>query len=209
MIFEKTKGDGREKMLVVGSSAMPKKDRVYHKIDCKYAKRIRLDNVIKMSPEVAKKRHFHECKYCGGMKGDIKTHSKKIEFWEKKNDLKLTFLESKNTLYIQTKIGFWKIYKKDENEKYRLYHRNSYEKDMSFDKASHGEFHRQGDVKLTGTLEKIVNYVVAHDKAKAIINDDYHKLPQKTKKQKMYYKKAERRAKAQTVRRVEMILDML
>ena len=48
-----------------------------------------------------------------------------------------------------------------------------------------------------------------HDRAKRIILEDYKKLPQRTKKQKKYYKKAEQRARRLQIRRVDMLLDSL
>ena len=42
-----------------------------------------------------------------------------------------------------------------------------------------------------------------------IILEDYKKLPQRTKKQKKYYKKAEQRARRLQIRRVDMLLDSL
>ena len=41
------------------------------------------------------------------------------------------------------------------------------------------------------------------------ILEDYKKLPQRTKKQKKYYKKAEQRARRLQIRRVDMLLDSL
>ena len=48
-----------------------------------------------------------------------------------------------------------------------------------------------------------------HERAKRIILEDYKKLPQRTKKQKKYYKKAEQRARRLQIRRVDMLLDSL
>ena len=72
-----------------------------------------------------------------------------------------------------------------------------------------GEFHRQVDVKATESMEKIVEYVAAHDRAKVIIMDDYRKLPKTTKKQKKYYRAAERREKKRTRERLDSIFATL
>lgn len=52
-------------------------------------------------------------------------------------------------------------------------------------------------------------YVSNHDKAKEIIADDYKKLPQDTKKQRKYYRTAERKSKGRQIRRVDSIFLML
>lgn len=196
-------------MLVVGSSETPKRERVYHKMNCMYARRIKIDNRIKMSISQAENRQFCECKYCAGLKGDVRTQAKQIQFWENKHNIKFIYQDNCDTLYIQTEIGFWKVYTNEENGKYLLYHCNVYNKDTSFVEASHGDFHRQSDMKATESLEKLIEYIVAHDKAKVIMMDDYHKLPRHSKKQKKYYKQAERRAKVQATRRLDSIFAML
>ena len=196
-------------MLVVGSSATPKKGRVYHKINCIYAKRIKFENRIEMSPKQAENRKFCECKYCAGLKGDIRTHKKQIKNWEEKQKMTLTYHENSNTLYVQTEIGCWKIFRKAENGKYVLYHRNIYDKNMPTEEIFNGDYHRQKDMNTTESIDKIIHYIAAHDKANAIIMDDYHKLPQQSKKQKKYYRQAKRRVKAQSYRRLDSIFAML
>ena len=189
-------------MLVFGSKATPKNERVYHKINCIYGKRIKKDNLVRMSLNQAEKRHYKECFYCGGMRGDVRTQNKQIKFWENKYGITLTYHIESDSLFVKTKIGFWKIHINTENGKYLLYHRNSYTNNQS-------GFHRQNDMKSADSLEKLINYIVAHDKAKEIIMDDYHKLPQRSKKQKKYYRQAERRARTESIKRVEMLFTML
>jgi hypothetical protein len=59
------------------------------------------------------------------------------------------------------------------------------------------------------SLVKLVEYIDAHDKAKAVIQDDYHNLPRRTKKQKKYYKQAERKVKREAVKRMDTLFAML
>ena len=73
----------------------------------------------------------------------------------------------------------------------------------------HDFYHRQNDVLPTESLLKLIHYIVEHDKARNIILEDYKKLPQRTKKQKRYYKKAEQKARRLQIRRVDMLLDSL
>lgn len=98
---------------------------------------------------------------------------------------------------------------KEELGKYLLYHRNTYSAWMSFNEAIHGDFHRQSDVKATKSMEKIVDYIVAHDRAKVIMMDDYRKLPKSTKRQKQYYRAAERKDRRNSMKRLDSIFAAL
>ena len=66
-----------------------------------------------------------------------------------------------------------------------------YNNQMPFDQAMRGDYHRQRDVKPTLSLNKLINYIAAHDKAKIAIMEDYRKLPKSTAKQRKYYRQAE------------------
>ena len=76
---------------------------------------------------------------------------------------------------------------KDDLGKYVLHHRNVYEKGIPFIAATKDDFHHQADVKAHESMANLAKYVVAHDEDKAIIKDDYRKLPQQTRQQKKYY----------------------
>ena len=73
----------------------------------------------------------------------------------------------------------------------------------------HDEYHRQTDVPMDESLLKLVYYIEEHDWAKRIIIEDYKKLPQRTKKQRKYYKRAEQKARKMQIQRVDMLLDSL
>ena len=123
--------------------------------------------------------------------------------------MQITYKKEVDTMYIRTNIGFWKIYLKKEIGKYLLYHRNKYFSDMEFKQAAAGEFHRQTDEKPTESLAALIDYIGAHDRAKVTIQEDYRKLPQQTKKQKKYYKAAEKKAKAKEHERIDELFAMI
>lgn len=50
-----------------------------------------------------------------------------------------------------------------------------------------------------------MNYIVAHDRAKLTIADDYRKLPKRTNRQKKYYQLAERKDARKKMRRLDSI----
>ena len=196
-------------MLVVISSEAPKKRKIYHKMGCIYAERIKFQNRLEIKVEQAEKEGYCECKYCAGLRGDVRTHKAQILSWTHKKEMEFKFDDHTETLYIKTKIGFWKIYLKDDIDKYLLYHRNKFEANTDYQELIRGEFHRQKDVKQTDSLVKLVEYIDAHDKDKVVIQDDYHNLPRRTKKQKKYYKQAERKVKREAVKRMDTLFAML
>lgn len=162
-----------------------------------------------MSVEVAERKHYHACKYCAGLRGDVNVHQTAFATWSRKRNMQFNYHKPSDTLYIQTEVGFWKVFLKKELGEYLLYHRNTYSAGMNFNEAIHGDFHRQSDVKATKSMEKLVEYIIAHDRAKVIIMDDYRKLPKSTKQQKKYYKAAARRDKKQAMRRLDSIFASL
>ena len=195
-------------MLVVVSTKKRKSERIYHQLGCMYAKRIKGENRLEMKEEKAEKRHYHKCKYCSGLRGDVRMHKKAITKWEEKNDMKFDYDKKTDTLYIATKIGFWKVFKREDELCY-LYHRNKYSDNMTLLTAKMGDFHRQADVKPARAIESIIEYIIAHDKAKVIIMDDYRKLPKSTKKQKKYYYAAERKQRRNDTRRIDILFAVL
>lgn len=196
-------------MLVVASRKCDKKNKIYHRFGCIYASRIKQDNRKEMSVEAAERKYYHPCKYCAGLCGDVNVHKNAIATWSRKRNLQFHYHKRSDTLYIQTEVGFWKVFQRKECGDYLLYHRNTYSPEMRFNVAICGDFHRQYDVKPTESMEKIVEYITAHDRAKVIIMDDYRKLPKSTKRQKKYYKAAERRDKKQAIRRLDSIFAAL
>ena len=60
-------------MLVVISSEAPKKRKIYHKMGCIYAERIKFQNRLEIKVEQAEKEGYCECKYCAGLRGDVRT----------------------------------------------------------------------------------------------------------------------------------------
>lgn len=195
--------------MVAVSVISNKNNRVYHKPGCMYAKRIKSDNLNYLSISEAEELNYRECKCCSGFDGDIRVHKEEIEKWENDRKIKFRYDDMTKTMYFETELGFWKAFTKEKSGKYLLYHRNTFEKGMEFEEAKCGEFHRQSDFKKTGSITKIIKYIVAHDRAKATIMEDYRKLPVQTKKQKNYYKSAKRKEKRKAEKRLDNIFAML
>ena len=169
--------------------------KVYHRPGCIYVKRIKPQNRKSLPQETAADYHYHCCKYCGGLKGEIRTNGK-IDEWKESYNISIDYVNRTDTLYIRTGIGCWKIFYKESIGRFVLYHRNEYDKNMALEEAANGMYHRQTDVKPTNSLHQLINYITEHDKAKLIIMDDYRKLPKTTARQRKYYRQAERKAKS-------------
>lgn len=204
MNLAKEKQKGEMGMVLVATRNHKKNHIVYHKPGCIYERRIHPDNSWHVNPNHVHGEKFHECKYCAGLKGDIKIYKKQIAHSEKNKNIKITFDETE-TIYVKTSIGFWKFFVKKEVNKYLLYHRNVFDETLSMDELMCGEFRRQTDVKETSSFMKLIEYIIAHDKAKIIMMKDYRKLPKTTKRQKMYYKKAANRERRKKNRRIDSL----
>ncbi len=189
------------------SGASPKKMKICHKEGCMYLNRIKSENIFTITPAQAEQLHCYECRYCGGLIGDVRVHKPDFEKRRQEDGVCCTYDSKSDTLYIGTEIGFWKIYSQKGTTQYLLFHRNKYHKNMSFGEAICGEFHRQKDCKPTMSLNKLLNYITRHDQAKEIIKEDYRNLPQKTKKQKKYYRQAQKKAARRAENRVDQILS--
>ena len=99
-------------MLVVVSKRIHRNRRIYHRPECIYAKRIKGKYRKELSIDAAEKRHYHECKYCSGLRGDARAHKEAFDIWAAKNHMQFVYRKENDTLYIQTEIGFWKIFRK-------------------------------------------------------------------------------------------------
>ena len=175
-------------MDVVVSMMPSKRRKVYHRPNCVYVEKMKPGNRMMISEKLAISKRFCRCKYCGGLRGEVRT-KEMIETWEKEYKLSINYVKKTDTLYVRTTIGCWKIFLKKEIDQYLLYHKNTYNNQMPFDQAMRGDYHRQRDVKPTLSLHKLINYIAAHDKAKIAIMEDYRKLPKSTAKQRKYYRK--------------------
>ena len=194
-------------LMVVNFEESAKK--IYHRQNCEIALEIPFCNRFEMETKKAIKLGYSMCPCCGGLKGEMRLRESQLESLEKKYDFSLTYVEDKDRLYIKTETGFWMVLFQRDMAKYLLFHRNEYSSDLTFEELTEGPYHRQYDRNPTESLEKIMCYVSNHDKAKGIIADDYKKLPQDTKKQKKYYKAAEKKSKGRQIRRVDSIFLML
>lgn len=186
--------------------------KIFHKSGCPYLKRIKYSDIMRIDIHDAySDSDFYECKYCGGRKGYARTFKKRTNRYGIERNMNCFWDDETNALYLQTNFGFWKLVWNCEINQFILYHQNSswWNPKRPIKKQFHTAFHRQGDVPPNKSFDKIVDYIYAHDKAKRIINNNYKRLPHKTKKQKKYYNHAQRKAKKREAQRIDKLFNQI
>lgn len=195
-------------MDVIVSMAQRKEKPVFHKAGCSYVKRMKPWNRMSISEKAAIQRQFCSCKRCCGLKVELET-DEKIARLRQQGAITTDYNPGTKTLYVRTNIGCWKMFSRDDPSLLYLYHMNVYQKDMSLAEIMRGGYHRQTDVPLKRSLAELVDYIVAHDRAKEIIRLDYRKLPRATKRQRKYYQQAEKRNRRQQYRRLDELFRQI
>ncbi len=128
----------------------------------------------------------------------------KIEHYAMDNQVNIQY--DGTDLYVLTDVAAWKIAYGYHYNWFKLLHCPFGDKTLTIDEAKSAHYHVQMDVPRNQSPYKHIQYIVEHDKAKKIEQIDYRKLPNKTKKQKKYYRQAQNRARRRSVSRV---LDLL
>ena len=189
------------------------KKKVYHREDCIYAARISSENKKYVSEAKLKKLGYKECEWCGGLHGVYLNLRKNPRHYLKNaKSMKYYWDNFSKALCVQTYAGFWKIVKSWNTGKYALYHLNhSVFVEKRDPKARmNGRHHRQTDVEQTTDIPKLLLYISEHDKAKQILQQkDYRSLPQKTKRQKKYYRKAAKKARKQYNKHMDYLFKQI
>ena len=103
--------------------------------------------------------------------------------YDERWNLSFTYVASKDTLYVRTEIGCWKIIWIEELGGYILYHMNRPGETVSIDDLLHGGYHRQVDVCPGKNIKRLLKYIESHDRAKALIAKE-HKNQRRTGKRK-------------------------
>ena len=188
------------------------KAKLYHRNWCPYAMKIDKKYRREVSESKLRSKGYTECSWCGGLHGiylglkwepkDFGMENRGAEFfWDRKF----------KGLCIQTSGGFWKILTSWSTGKYSLYHLNhgEYDRLKTVKQRITGSYHRQHDVKQTENINTILHYIVDHDKAKKIMDEDYRKLPKKTPKQRKYFRQAKQRQRRKENRRVDALFKQI
>ena len=73
---------------------------------------------------------------------------------------------------------------------------------MTMEQAKKSRYHRPVDAGENSHPAKYLKYISGHDRSKKIMEQDYHLLPQRSNKEKMYYNQARKREARKSTRRV-------
>ncbi|MCM1398326.1 MAG: hypothetical protein NC225_02465 [Clostridium sp.] len=182
-------------------------DMVYHRAECRYARKIYKRNRVYMKWEDAESKGYRPCKCCDGAEFLYNLELNNIRRFTAQHNMDIDLKDGK--IYVRTDAGCWKIIYKISMQKFILLHRNYVNGRVSLEEADKAPFHRQGDMPDSGSIMKYLNYIQKHDEFKLNMPADYRQLPQDSKKQKTYYRSAKRRAQKQSARRLDELFDMI
>ena len=182
--------------------------KIFHLSGCPYSKRIRYRNKMITGMAEAEKSGYHACLYCCTMRGFYNINRAGLEARAERDNIRFTFVSRTGTLYARTDVGAWKIFMMPDIH-YRLFHLNGFEPSMTEEQIMTGKYHRQTDARPASSPFSLIDYVVRHDRAKKTIEEDYRRLPQRTKREKKYYKMAQKKDALKSKRRVSELLDCL
>lgn len=180
---------------------------VYHRPECRYVRKIRKKNWIQMSWEDAEWKGYHPCKCCGGIQFLYKMEKESLERYAKQFHIDLDFKDRK--IYVRTDEGCWKMIYKIRDQRFILLHRNYVKGRIALKDAERVPFHRQWDVPEAGSIMKYLKYIKAHDEFKRNAPADYRRLPQDTKRQKLYYRTAKKRAEKRSAKRLDSLFLLI
>lgn len=180
---------------------------VYHRPECRYARKIYKRNRVQMNWEEAEWKGYRPCKCCDGADFLYHLELSNIEFFAEQHNLDVDL--KNNKIYVRTDVGCWKIVYKRSSQKFILLHRNYVNGRISLDEADNAPYHRQGDMGDSGSIMKYLKYIQKHDEFKQNMPADLHQMPRDTKQQKAYYQSAKRRAEKHSARRLDSLFAMI
>lgn len=180
---------------------------VYHRPECRYARKICKRNRVQMNWEEAEWKGYRPCRCCDGADFLYRLELEDIECFAEQHNLDVDL--KNNKIYVRTDVGCWKIVYKKSNQRFILLHRNYVNGRISLDEADNAPYHRQGDMGDSGSIMKYLKYIQKHDEFRQKMPDDYHQMPQDTRQQKLYYKSARKRAQRHSARRLDNLFAMI
>ena len=83
---------------------------------------------------------FRRCQYCSSLKGSTRSLISTLKAQGAGKNLEITYLSDTDTIYIRTKIGFWKVWWKDDAG-FLLYHLNQFDPEKSTKELLQAAFH--------------------------------------------------------------------
>lgn len=181
--------------------------KVYHRPECRYARKIYKRNRVQMDWEEAEWKGYRPCRCCDGADFLYGLELEDIKCFSNQYNLNVDL--KNNKIYVRTDVGCWKIVYKRSDQKFILLHRNYVNGRIGLDEVDNAPYHRQGDMGESGSIMKYLKYIQKHDEFKQKMPDDYHQMPQDTRQQKVYYRSARKRAQRHSARRLDNLFAMI
>lgn len=198
---------GKEQQMDMRIVSAGSAGKVYHRPECRYARKIYRRNREQMLWENAEAKGYRPCACCNGMEFLYGLERDSIENYKNLFHLDVDIKDHK--IYVRTDAGCWKIIYKRDKQHFILLHRNYANGRTSLEDVEKVPYHRQGDMAEASTIMKYLKYIRAHDDFKQMMPKDYHKMPRSTKRQKAYYKAAKQREARKSARRVDNLFTMI
>lgn len=88
--------------------SMEAKSMVYHRAECRYAKKIYKRNKMKMSKKEAEAHGYRSCKCCDSMNYFYQLGKQEIIDYAKDKNMNVDYKDGK--IYVRTDAGCWKIF---------------------------------------------------------------------------------------------------
>ena len=123
--------------------SMESKSMVYHRPECRYARKVYKRNRMQMTWEEAEHHGYRPCKCCDGINFLYKLDEESIQYFAEMNNMDVDLKDNK--IYVRTDVGCWKIVYKRSNQKFILLHRNYVSGRINLDEVDNAPYHRQGD----------------------------------------------------------------
>lgn len=181
--------------------------KIYHRAECRYVRRIHKRNRIQMNWEDAEWKGYRACKYCNSDKFLYGLEEKQIELFAEKYNLDVDMAD--HAIYVRTDVGCWKIIYKNRRQRFILLHRNYVNGRIPLEQVEAVPYHRQKDMPESGKIMKYLKYIQKHDSFKQNKPADYRRMPQDTKKQKAYYRAAQRREEKKSASRLDSLFTLI
>lgn len=183
---------------------MSMETKIYHKPNCRFAKRIKKKNKITLPGKDARRQGYRPCKCCNKMSYLYRTEKGLMSCFEKKKNMK--FLYQKGILYAATRVGCWKLVYLKDAEMITLYHRNSFKPGEGFDRPQEGRYHRQRDQQYFISIHKALIYIDAHDRFREAEQNGAKEIAFSNEK---YRRQAEKRKRRKEINRVNNLFRLL
>lgn len=209
LLVKETKHTERERKGKMGMRMMSRGSagKVYHRLECRYARKIYKKNRMQMDWEDAERKGYRPCRCCDGAEFLYHLEIGNIECFAEQHNLKVDLKNHK--IYVRTDVGCWKIVYKRSIQKFILLHRNYTNDHIGLDEVENAPFHRQGDMPESGNIMKYLKYIKEHDEFKRNMPADYRQMPRDTKQQKAYYRAAKRRSERRSAKRMDRLFALI